>query len=363
MRICFLCRGFSSNGGIGRVIAILSEELADYLDVYLLSFYSEEAPSYYDVSPKCKQDYLYSMPVNMTKAIIFEHAIKKLSDYIRNYEIDIIIASGALFYPLAVIAAKKAGIKSICWEHTNPNNKNDYKFQDVARVFGAKRSDLNVVLTKSADKVYQTRFPKAKTVQIYNPIDPVMLNNDYIYNTISKRIISVGRLRPQKNFSRLLDIAAVVLRDNPDWEWDIFGDGPLRSELENKNVLLGLEGRVHFRGQVSDLYSRYRDYSFMVMTSDYEGFPMTLLEGAANALPLVAFDVPTGPNEIITDGENGFLCENGNNKQMIDSIETLMSNMELRSRFSETSRKTASLFGVESICKQWKQLLNQMIIE
>lgn len=363
MKICFLCRGFSSNGGIGRVIAILSDKLADCFDVYLLSFCSEEAPSYYDVNPKCKQDKLFSAPVSMTKALVFKQAINKLSVYLIKHNIDIIIASGALFFPLAILAAKKAGIKCICWEHTSPNNKNDYKFQDLARMFGARRSDINVVLTQSAKIVYQTRFPKAKTVQIYNPIDPFLLNNICDYNSLSRKIISVGRLRPQKNFSRLLDIAAEVLKDSPDWEWDVFGDGPLRLELERKRDLLELEGRVHFRGQVSDLYKRYRDYSLMVMTSDYEGFPMTLLEGAANALPLVAFDVPTGPNEIIIDGKNGFLCKNGNNIEMINDIKTLMSNLELRSEFSENSRATASLFEVESICKQWNQLLKQVIAD
>ena len=61
---------------------------------------------------------------------------------------------------------------------------------------------------------------------------------------------------------------------------------------------------MHLMGQVSDLYARYREYSMMVMTSRYEGFPMSLLEGMGNGLPLVSFDINTGPDEIIRDGEN-----------------------------------------------------------
>ena len=360
MKVCFLCRGFASNGGIGRVISVLSDKLADDTDVFLLSFFNEKASSYYAVNPKCKQATLYPDPISMTKAILIKNAVKKLSNYIKENEIDIVIACGALFYPMAVMAAHKTQIKSICWEHTNPNNKSDYNFQDIARRFGAKRSDANVVLTKSALQVYQTRFPKADNYQIYNPIDPDLLKHEYDYDTESKRIVSVGRLRPQKNFSRLLDIASAVMKDYPEWEWDIFGEGPLREELETKRDALGLERQVHFCGQVSDLYERYHNYSFMVMTSDYEGFPMTLLEGAANKLPLVAFDVPTGPSEIIENGKNGFLCENGDIEGMVCSIRKLITIVDDRRIYSHGCKEKAEEFGVDEICSQWKQLLFKM---
>lgn len=360
MRVCFLCRGFSSNGGIGRVIAILSNKLVDNLDVYLLSFYAEESSAFYSINPRCKQAILYSGRISMTKALVFGHAVNKLCKYIKENRINVIIACGALFYPLAVLAGKKAGIKSICWEHTNPNNNSDYKFQDIARKFGAKRSDLNIVLTKNALQVYQARFPKGKTVQVYNPIDPSLMKTEHEYDVTSKKIISVGRLRPVKNFSRLLDIAAVVLNDHPEWEWDIYGDGPLKMELEAKKEVLGLGRQVHFRGQVSDLYDRYPEYSFMVMTSDYEGFPMTLLEGSAHRLPMIAFDVATGPSEIIKNEKNGFLCKKGNESEMVRYIERLISDDHLRIRLSEGSRETITDFDVLSIKNKWVDFIENL---
>lgn len=357
MKVCFLCRGFVSNGGIGRVIAVLSDKLVDDMEVFLLSFYDEKAASYYAVNPNCKQHTIYSEPVSMSKAIILRHAIGKLADYINKNNIDVIIACGAIFYPMAILAARKTKIKVVCWEHTNPNNKSDYKFQDIARSYGAKRSDANVVLTKNALNVYQTRFPKATNYQIYNPIDPGLFINKHKYDDESKRIISVGRLRPQKNISRLLDIAAAALKDYPDWHWDIYGEGPLRGELEAKRDALGLENQVHFCGQVSDLYDRYHNYSFMVMTSDYEGFPMTLLEGAANSLPLLAFDVPTGPSEIIENGKNGFLCKKDNEAEMKGNIELLISDKYLRNNLSLGSKSSIATFSVSLIEKQWVELL------
>ena len=205
--------------------------------------------------------------------------------------------------------------------------------------------------------MYEARFPKSKTIQIYNPIDPLLFVEKHEYEDASKKIISVGRLRPQKNFSRLLDIAYETLKEYPEWQWDIYGEGPLREDLEKKRDSLGLREQVHFCGQVSDLYSRYHNYSFMVMTSDYEGFPMTLLEGAANGLPMLSFDIPTGPSEIIEDGKNGFLCDNI--EQMQSAIKSLITDAERRCVMSVESRRTASHFGVEEVCNQWMSALNK----
>lgn len=363
MNVCFFCRGFSSNGGIGRVTSILANALVenDEINVFLCSYSDEKAESNYYISEKCNHEFLFPCRVTMTKALLQKHAVKKLSDYLRRNKIDIIIACGVMYYTLAVLAAKKCGIKVIGWEHTDPNNKRDYKFQDQNRAFGAKRTDCNVLLTKAALKTYNSRFPKANNVQLYNPVDDKLFEYKGSYDSDSKKIISVGRLRPQKNFNRLLDIAAAVLPEHPEWTWDIYGEGELRSSLEEKRDSLGLKDRISFPGQVGDLYDRYRNYSFIVMTSDYEGFPMTLLEGAANKLPMIAFDVPTGPNEIIKNGVNGYLCSHGSNEEMINAVEAMIANTEKRIQMSAESRKTAELFDVDTICGQWTELLKGMV--
>lgn len=358
MNISFLCAGFAANGGIGRVTSILSDALVqrDNMNISLCSFSNVKADSYYELNPRCQQTFLFDHRITMTQAFLKDHAIKRLVLYLKENQIDILVACGVLFYPLAAIAASKCGIPFIGWEHTNPNNKADYKFQDESRVFGAKRSSCNVVLTHSALDVYNRRFPRAKNIQIYNPISPELMANPYRYAPESRKIISVGRLRPQKNFDRLLDIAREVCPLYPDWTWDIYGEGDLREHLEEKRDSYGLKGRVHFKGQVKNIYGIYHNYSFVVMTSDYEGFPMTLLEGAANHLPMVAFDVPTGPSEIIENGKNGFLCKAGDSREMVERIGQLISTPALRTRMAEASREKAEAFHIDTICNQWVAL-------
>ena len=230
MNICFFCRGFTANGGIGRVTSIIANYLAENenVNVLLCSFSDEKADENYYISPKCVHEFLYNSRITMTKALIKGHAIKKLSQLLEKYKIDIIISCGVIYNPLAVIAARKCKIKLVSWEHTNPRNKADYRFQDQSRVIGARFADCNVVLTKAALKEYNSRFPKSKNIHIYNPVDPALFRHTGKYDVASKKIISVGRLRPQKNFDRMLNIAADILPSLDGWTWDVYGEGELR---------------------------------------------------------------------------------------------------------------------------------------
>ena len=123
----------------------------------------------------------------------------------------------------------------------------------------------------------------------------------------------------------------------------------------------GLSEQMHLRGQVNNLYERYRDYSIMVMTSRYEGFPMTLLEGSGNGLPLISFDVPTGPNEIIEDGVNGFLISAFDEEKMSEKIIMVMEDDVLRKKISLNSKELCLRFREEEIVNQWRELLGEVI--
>ena len=363
MNVCFFCGVFNTNGGIGRVTSILANAMSynTGFQVYLCSFYETKSEKYYASNRMIKKHELFSAPISMTKALILKGAIRKLYRYLRNNEIDVLVACGALYFPLSVIAAKKAGIKVICWEHIAPTVNTDYRFQKMARLYGTKNCDCNVVLTKSALKWYQENTRYKRIVQIYNPVDPVFSDGTHRdYYLHSNRIISVGRLSYQKNFDRLLDIAKNVLQKQPGWTWDIFGDGEEREKLNNKIKELGLEERVFLKGQVDDLYDHYNEYAFYVMTSRYEGFPMVLLEAASCGLPMISFDIETGPNEIIENGVNGFLIDVSSDIEMENAINMLIGDKELRKLMSNNSFKTAEKFEMNHILRQWISLLKKI---
>lgn len=363
MKIGFLFNNFQTNGGIGRVVSIISNELCkkENVEVVAISYFKTETPILYTVDEKVKQYSLFSSPISMTKAILKNNAIKKLKEIIKKENLDIIVGCGALYYPLVIIASKGTNAKTLCWEHTDPATTSDYNFQGVARKLAVKKADGVVVLTKSAQRYYleTLKIKKEKLYQIYNPVAKDAAKSEK-YNTNSKRIITVGRLSYQKNISALIDIAATVLPKYSNWTWDVFGEGEERDVLATKIENENLVGKVNLLGQVYNLYDRYGDYSFQVMTSRYEGFPMTLIEGAVNRLPLISYDIATGPNEIIEDGINGFLVEKENTQVMAEKISTLIENAELREIMSEKAFEITKRFAIDNIIDRWCELCKEL---
>lgn len=361
MNICFMLGGFHQNGGIGRVTSMLANRLADFdeFNITTLSYVNTKLPNLYEVSDKIYQEFFLSRYQSMGK-LMLTGGEKKLRNFLVKHDIDVLIACGALFYPICVRASKKIKTKCICWEHSNPEGNSDHRGQNGARKYGIKRSDLNVVLTKSALAVYKDNYHANRTMQIYNPIDEQVFKYTSAYNSESKKIISVGRLSYQKYFEKAVDVASRVLPSHPEWIWDIYGNG---EEFDSLNQLIsdaGLSDQMHLCGQVDDLYERYKNYALMVMTSRYEGFPMTLLEGNGNALPLISFDIPTGPNEIIEDGGNGYLIKAFDSGDMAQKLSLLIMDTERRGEMSNRSKELCSRFAEKEILGQWQTILNSL---
>ena len=356
MNLCFMTDGFTG-GGVPRAVSVVGNALQreNVCQCFALCYTSKGEEDIYSVS--FPYEYAYTEPLTMKTAFLSHHYIHKAVNYLRRNKIDIVIGCGAMFFPIAVISARICGIQVICWEHTNPRIVNEYSFQRESRFFGA---DRNIVLTNSALELYDKWFFMKENVQIYNPVDASIQVNFRQYCGKSRKIMSAGRLSYPKNYSRLLDIAYRIKKDYPDWHWDIYGEGEERAALEEKISRLGLNDFITLKGNVSDLYQRFPEYAFFVMTSRYEGFPMVLLEAAANGLPMVAFDVMSGPNEIIRSGENGYLCSSDSDAEMVDSLRRLMRSEDLRTAMSKESRKTIAAFSEQNVLVQWSKLLQEM---
>lgn len=357
--IGFVLGSIQGNGGIARVVSLVANELVKNPDinVHIISFSIPEAEADYRYDERIIMHRLYDSRVSMTTAILKKHAIKKLAEIIDKNDIDIIVACGELFFPLSILASKKRNIKCWCWEHSNPAGTTDHKFQAICRKFAVQNADKIIVLTKSAEKYYCDEFKTkaTKVIQIYNPVDQLAFSTNRSIQKENK-LISVGRLTYQKNFQNLIEIASQVLVDN-EWTWDIYGEGEDRKELETMIKERRLSDRIRLMGQVSNLYEVYPKYSIQVMTSRYEGFPMSLLEGEANGLPLVSYDIPTGPNEIIVNNVNGLLVEAGNTDEMVKGIRYLISDSYTRNEMSQNSLEMAKRFTIDSIVKGWEKMI------
>lgn len=360
MNVAFIHAGFSKSGGIERVVSIILNALSKDSEYNLFSIeYVKSEKLSVKIDDAVKRFHLYESGISMTSALVKGGVINKTIRLLKENNIDVVIGCGALYFPVAVVAGKLANVKSICWEHTNPKINCDFKFQKQIRMFGLRYSDANVLITESAKKYYDS-IKKKKNILIYNPVDDDLFVEYTPYNIESKKIISVGRLCYAKNYDLLIKIAEKVLKKHDGWSWDIYGDGEEYEKLNRIISKTSVIGRLALKGNALNIYELYSNYSFLVMTSRYEGFPMVLLEGAAKSLPLVSFDVETGPNEIIIDSVNGYLIDKYNPDIMVERIDNLINNEEKRKKMSSNAYDTAKKFSLETICAAWKSLLREM---
>lgn len=362
MNICFFLGGFTGIGGIGRVVSILANSLCEKpnVNVYTISLFNNGKKNHYEIDEKVVQKYLFENPTNMKRAMLKGGSVK-LRKIIKENNIDILIACGALYYPIVVSSVIGLKTKTICWEHSNAMNDKDHSFQEFSRWVGAKYAHCVVTLTKQDQKMYIEKYKNSRVKQIYNPTDENIFRHAKEYDPEFKKIVSVGRFSYPKNFELLVEIARKVLKKHPDWVWEIYGDGESKDNVQTMINNYNLNDKLLLKGSVNNLYELYSRYSFLVMTSRYEGFPMSLLEGLSSGLPLISFDVLTGPREIIFHDVNGFLVEPLNAELMIQSIETLINDKKRRISMSAQSLELSESFRTDIILKIWMSLFNEIL--
>jgi glycosyltransferase involved in cell wall biosynthesis len=197
---------------------------------------------------------------------------------------------------------------------------------------------------------------------IYNPIDKGS-NNKYDLN--SKKIVSIGHIRKIKNFLVIPDVARCVFDKHPDWTWEIYGSYRTErneelnyyNELKAKIEEYGLKDKVILCGRTDDTSSVYDSAAIYVMTSLQEGLPMVLLEAKAHNLPIVSFDIETGPEEIVDDCVNGYLIEPYDVERMAERICDLIKDEKLRGYFSKNTILGQERFLPDGIIEKWSMLL------
>jgi glycosyltransferase involved in cell wall biosynthesis len=173
-------------------------------------------------------------------------------------------------------------------------------------------------------------------------------------------VIAVGRLSRQKAFSRLIAAFAQVAATHPDWRLVICGDGPRREQLEELIDHHGLAAKVTLAGPVKDVGSAMAGASTFALSSRFEGFPMVLLEAMRVGLPVVSFDCPTGPREIVEDHRNGLLIADGNVDGLAAGLVEMIEDEALRRRCSEGALETVANYSVEAIGARWDELIAKL---
>lgn len=350
MRICFLTSDLSWLGGTTRMTAWLSGCLSRKEEVTIVSMHFNGGKCFFPMDEGVKHVVL---PLCTGKLAILKQ-IRWIRRWLEKNQIDwlINVDMGMGFY--GILAAKKQ--KVITWEHGNFYNNWGSQLFPYFRRFAAKKSDYVVVLTEKDRENYEKNIRGCVPVRVIpNPAQ----RREFTYASDSRTILSVGHLLANKGYHRVVELAKRVLPSRPEWRWVICGEGPERANLEKAIAEAGLEGRILLPGLIKDMDAQYQKAALQVLTSDMEGLPMTLLEGKSWGLPLLAFDIMTGPSDIIADGVNGFLVPPFDLDKMADKLAALMDDAALRQTFSANSTAGMEKFSEKQILDQWWKLLEE----
>jgi len=190
--------------------------------------------------------------------------------------------------------------------------------------YSCKSSDKVVVVSKGARSSFVDYYNinPEQCVAIYNPIH-LNVNEDAPKGKDSLeplRIISVGRLTLAKNYPLLLDVAEQLKKVNFNFFVDVYGEGELRSELEALISEKSLEGHVYLKGFSRNISQVFSEYDLFLMTSRWEGFGNVLVEALENKLYIISTDCPSGPREILANGEFGKLVNVDDSSTIVDLI-------------------------------------------
>ena len=367
MKILFSTDQVYLHGGIEKVMA----EKANYFvrefgfEVFILTSEQKNFPACYpldkaikliDIGIEYERESSYLSWVNVKK--IYKH-YRKLNAQLAKIKPDVVISVNYAFdfYWLPFVFRKIPKFKefhsSRYFVHAARENsrsfikKIKYKLDDYIE----SKFDKLVLLNKDEMPFYHSQ----NLIVIPNPITPIAMQA----TLQNKKAIAAGRIAPVKGFENLIDAWSKVSLSHPDWILEIYGQDYLDSQrkLQEQINRLGLRDKIIFAGTSNAMRETMSDYSMYLMTSQTECFPMVLLESLSIGLPIVSFDSPTGPRNIITSEEDGFLVEYNNNDALAQKIIFLMSDEQQRKEFGLKAKMNSRRFSPEIVMQQWKDLL------
>lgn len=353
-RIAFIDYDMSVRGGVESVTCSLANALCEEYKVYVLSIHQSGAMSY-ELDPRVEYSCILPEAARLREAR--KNIRRPLKELLKKERIETVVLQGN-YAGFVCSSVRLRGVKKIFCDHGALMNSWNEKLITFIRFIDSVTSSMVITLTERSEKDYIRKFhlPAGKVVTVPNWIEEEYFVSEG-YSVESRKIVSAGRLGPEKGFDNLIRAFAPTAEKHPDWHLDIFGDGEEREKIEELIADYGLEDNVTLKGSVPGMKDIYREYAFYVLPSYKEGMPLVLLEAKANRLPVISFDILTGPAEIVRDGIDGILIPPYDIEQMSGAICRLIEDPELRQKMSGNAGGNLDKFSKNEILGKWRKVL------
>ncbi len=380
IKILYIIDDLYSQGGMQRVLTLKANYLAEVLDydVTIVLTEEKELPFFYPLSPLVKTVNLdinfyrmynqTSMPLKVIKYKYYMRRYKKmLEKVLMKTRPDITVS--LLRKDINFLNSIKDGSRKVGEIHFDKSNYRIFNGplpypirQWISRLWmrqlirKLKKLDRFVVLTNE-DREQWTELDNV--ICIHNPAS--FRDMPQHSTEENKLVIAIGRYTYQKGFDLLFPAWKIVTEKHPDWTLHIYGGGEQKQYRAQVNEL-GISKNCQLHKETQEIAQKLAESSLLVLSSRYEGMPMVLGESMACGVPPVAFTCPCGPRDIITDGEDGLLVENGNSKELAEKMCYLIEHDEIRKQMGKRAIENVKRFYIENIMPQWDNLFKSLIV-
>lgn len=377
MKIIYAVECVNMTGGYDRIIIEKANYLAEHgHEVIIVVSYHGDVKPYYDISKKVK---LIDLNINfftqynhklLIRAVIYFNLMRRyrkaLTQMLYSERADIVITTlGREIDFITDIndGSAKIGESHIAKEYVRNLHLMEQRglvYRLIAKHWRRKldkkvrKLDALILLTQhDAD----SWADMAKTVVIPNslPFYPQCASS-----CENKRVIFVGRFSEQKGLEYLIKTWEVVNKKHPNWTLYMYGQGEQESMVKKLIFDAGLGEAVIIHQPTQQIQEKYLESSMLLLTSRFEGFGLVLVEAMACGLPVVSFNCPWGPADIIKDGEDGFLVEYLNTDEAAQRVCQLIEDTELRKKMGAKARVNVQRYKREVIMRQWIDLFNSL---
>lgn len=356
MKLLYVTNGINGSGGLERVLSVKASSLAEDFgyEVSILVLNHADQNPFYHFSPKIS---FRSIEVGGNPLQYWRSYRRSIQRIVNNVQPDIISVCDDGLKGFFLPSLIKTRAKWIYERHASIQLNTDTsikgKLMQSLMKMQVPKFDRFVVLTKGN----VAEWNRPNVVVIPNPLS---FDTHEVSPLDQKRIIAVGSQSYNKGYDLLIDIWQNLEPHYPEWALHVFGKVDSQDLFKRMAEERRLKS-LFFHDPVQDIKTEYLKSSILALPSRSEGFGMVLIEAMACGVPCVAFDCPSGPGDIISDKQDGFLIPNGNTVLFTEKLRLLMTDLEERRKLGIKARENVRRYHPKKIVEQWDRLFKGLL--